>query len=113
MKKNKEENFVMLVKKKNGRIIKNEQYTVDEFLEKIIPNVGLNLDKKLNSDMSLFTRLFNFKNYINIINKRLEKTVNECEVDINNKILNTSKLNIIFLIEKDNFGKKVKKSTKN
>jgi len=97
------EKFVQLGLKKNGRIVKNEQYTIKQFLEKTEVKIMYGLLDF--SKFSFFDYLFNLSSVKAKLMEQQRKIVNNIFKEIRDETTNK----IIELINADAFGRKRKK----
>ncbi len=90
------ERFVQLVEKKNGRIVKNQSLTVEEFLLKTFDPSDIEEGKELQTVSSgFFSRMFSFGKLENFI-----------EINTIYMLYTDMKYNINSLINKDDSSKK-------
>ena len=90
--------FVQLGERKNGRIVKNEQYTVDKFLKLVFPIIAYEEPHTI----TWFDRTFKTEKYVESrIRRNLRNQLRFIMQDVHD--------NILTLIEQDNYGRSKRK----
>ncbi len=98
----KEEKFIQIGLKRKGRIVKNEQYTIEEF-RKLMG--GELRDYKPIPFLSIWKRIFNPKGVIRVVRLARERGIQEGWNDAINHVV----MRINHLINSDDFGRKRKR----
>jgi len=102
--------YVLLMEKKNGKIVKNEQYTIQEFMKEI--SKGLNIVNEAKVKLpNRFWIFFKYKKFKTLLKQKINKLLTNTITNVMNSTYENVEINIHRLIAKDMKGK-IRRKTK-